>query len=146
MHELIYTSAATEKMSEGGLISLLEQSWLNNERLDITGLLVYHNREFIQILEGQEERVAELFDKISLDGRHTSVRVCWQNEIEQRNFLNWSMAFVHTDHIDAERLVDAAAVLNETVPLRDVLTEDGGNTGKKLMLSLAKQVLRDEAD
>ena len=51
--QLIYVSLATRPMTPGDLVELLTQSRDKNARLGITGLLVYHNREFMQLLEGE---------------------------------------------------------------------------------------------
>ena len=60
----------------------------------ITGFLLYHRGEFVQLLEGERDTVRQVyFDYIVRDPRHTNVNLCWDCEIGQGSFRDWSMAF-----------------------------------------------------
>lgn len=93
LFELLYTSIAPAGLSDTELLSILEKARAKNQALDITGMLVYHNREIMQILEGEELKVRGLFQTIFQDERHTSVEVFYQGNIDHRAFSEWSMAF-----------------------------------------------------
>ena len=103
-HELIYNSLAVRAMSSNDLLALLEQSRDKNKRLGITGFLVYHHGEFIQILEGGKKEVLDLYDTITQDERHTEVNLIWEGPIAERGFSDWSMAFANTNLLDLSRL------------------------------------------
>ncbi len=90
---LIYRSVADPSFKTGDIQKMLEKSRLNNEKLGITGCLLYHNGEFIQYLEGKQIRVLELFDKIKKDKRHSQVELISYSERESREFDNWEMAY-----------------------------------------------------
>ena len=60
---LVYTSISNQKMSDDNLKDLLKKSRLKNEMLNITGMLLYLDPFFIQILEG-EEAIVNLISKI----------------------------------------------------------------------------------
>jgi hypothetical protein len=47
----------------------------------------------MQIIEGEEEHVLELFIKISMDKRHKDIYKIMSGPINKRNFDNWSMGF-----------------------------------------------------
>lgn len=94
LHELIYVSAATKEMAAEDLNSLLDQSREMNVRLGITGLLVYHHREFMQLLEGNKADIFSLYEAICLDERNQQNHLLWSGPIEQRSFADWSMAFL----------------------------------------------------
>jgi hypothetical protein len=104
MIQLIYASYATQSMTSAELNELQLQSQTNNERKGITGLLLYKAGAFIQILEGEEESVVTLFNKISRDTRHTNVRKLVQQRIEKREFSRWSMGFGNLDTLDLPQL------------------------------------------
>lgn len=94
---LVYVSLATHDMTDEELQSLLKVAREVNARLDITGMLLYRDGYFIQALEGDEEAVDKLFDKISRDPRHKSVLVVTKAPIQKRAFEQWSMGFNKVD-------------------------------------------------
>ena len=93
LHCLVYTSVANQKLSDKHLKSLLAKCRQNNERRNITGILLYLDPFFIQILEGDKAVVEALFDTIKSDARHQKVRIIYQKPIEVRSFPNWTMGF-----------------------------------------------------
>jgi hypothetical protein len=94
LYELIYVSLATREMSRADLTELLDQSRRKNARLNITGLLVYHQKEFMQLLEGNKDDIFSLYDTICQDERNTQNHLLWDGPIQQRSFADWSMAFL----------------------------------------------------
>ena len=75
---LDYKSVANQKMSDGNLKDLLKKSRLKNERKNISGILHYLDPFFIQILEGEEAIVTELFNFIKQDLRHHNVKLIYK--------------------------------------------------------------------
>ena len=102
LHELVYVSAATREMSASDLTELLDQSREKNSRLHITGLLVYHRREFMQLLEGQKEDIFSLYETICGDDRNQQNRLMWDGPVAQRSFEDWSMAFLIPSELSLE--------------------------------------------
>lgn len=97
MIQLVYISAAAVPFDEASLDALLDVSRRNNEAADITGLLVFHEGSFLQVLEGEPEAVMPLFDKIGADRRHAKVTKLLARTIERREFGDWRMGFVRND-------------------------------------------------
>ena len=54
LHCLIYTSVATQKMTDDYLKSILEKSRPKNIALSVTGMLLYLDPFFVQVLEGEK--------------------------------------------------------------------------------------------
>lgn len=75
---------------------LLDTSRARNERLGITGALLFNENRFVQILEGDEEPVLEVLDDIKRDTRHTDIDVLPSRLVAQRTFAQWTMAFIGT--------------------------------------------------
>jgi len=50
--QLIYVSAATNRFNPAELRELLRLARLKNQQLDVTGMLLYHEGSFLQVLEG----------------------------------------------------------------------------------------------
>lgn len=97
---LVYVSSATRRMSHDELVALLHNIRANNERLGVTGLLLYHDGSFMQMLEGEKQTVLDLYEKIQEDERHSTVLLMLSDDIEQRNFDDWSMGFFNMDKVD----------------------------------------------
>jgi len=93
MYYLIYLSAGVSWFSEQELKEILAISNINNSRDGITGLLLYSEGNFIQLLEGEENKVNETFIRISNDQRHKGITPIASGNIEQRNFPEWAMGY-----------------------------------------------------
>lgn len=93
MHHLIYMSTAAQTMTDENLAQLLETARTQNARNNITGALVYGSDRFMQIIEGEEVVLADLYARLLADPRHTGVVKLADKEIMQRSFIGWSMAF-----------------------------------------------------
>lgn len=106
MHELLYCSYADSKIGKEEILSILETSRKNNEKLGITGILLYwqKTREFIQVLEGEEKAIFSLFEIIKKDPRHSHVKLIYDGPIQERSFNKWSMAFQNFEEIDKSKL------------------------------------------
>lgn len=92
--QLVYASAANVHFDAQQLETLLERARANNESLGVTGMLLYKDETFFQVLEGEPRLVHSLYDKIELDSRHSNVLLLVQREITERNFGEWSMGFL----------------------------------------------------
>ena len=80
-------------MSDAALDDILEKARQNNERLDITGMLLYSEGAFFQVLEGERETVWDLYETIGQDPRHYGLILMFKRQISKRDFPNWSMGF-----------------------------------------------------
>ena len=91
-------------MRDQDLAELLVQARANNERRAITGMLLYKDGRFIQILEGHEEQVQTSFERIRKDERHRDVDLLWLRYAQYRDFPDWTMGFLNADEVDPETL------------------------------------------
>lgn len=112
MYYLIYSSKAAPGLTEDDLHHIITASQRNNESNDLTGLLVFHNGSFIQMLEGDEDAVQETFDRIVEDERHTAVYKLFSGQTDSRHFPDWKMAMRVVDenefnHISAYEPLEA---------------------------------------
>lgn len=136
LYEIIYTSLATRDLPPEELAQLLERARVHNASLGVTGMMIYHRREFMQLLEGEREVVQSLYDRIASDPRHQQLRKIWDGPIRERGFADWRMAFVAPDALD----------LGGRPGYQDLLGHGLGHspddsTGKKLLLSLRDDFL-----
>lgn len=113
---LIYFSKSSGLLSEESLQQILRESREWNVEHGITGMLVYvegkfltgdqNNAEtilegrFIQVLEGNEADVQEIYEKIRADRRHTGLVVLKKGIMSDRSFTDWAMGFKQINHPD----------------------------------------------
>ena len=90
---LIYASTATEGVGMNEFKGILKQSQINNTTRDLTGVLAFNSKIFLQGLEGSREQVNELYSRLLRDTRHHTVAVLEFAEIEEREWSQWSMGF-----------------------------------------------------
>lgn len=93
MFSLVYVSSAIKPFTQPQLLQLLAQSRADNERCNVTGMLLYKNGNFMQVLEGEESDVRGVHKKISTDMRHRGLLVLLQRHQQARDFAAWSMGF-----------------------------------------------------
>ncbi len=90
MH-LIYSSAATQAFSNEALAELLARARHKNATLGVTGMLLYVDGSFLQVLEGEADAVDTVFRTIAADPRHTQLVTIIREPIPRRGFSDWSM-------------------------------------------------------
>ena len=139
MYELMYYSMASRLLTQPELTEILEKARKKNQRLGVTGMLVYNNHEFLQILEGEKRVVKQLYEIIASDPRHRSVEIFYEGHIYNRAFAQWSMAFKTIGESDLKVLdPEDEPYLRGNSSRR--LTTGNMNLGKKLFLKLREQL------
>ncbi len=93
MFELVYTSIAKKDINKQDITDLLQEAQSFNKEHGITGCLLFHGNEFLQILEGEKDTVKKLYAKIANDKRHKHVTLIIEKEEKERVFADWSMAY-----------------------------------------------------
>ena len=113
MLSLVYVSSATQLFSEEDLKALLEQSREKNARLGVTGMLLYKDGNFMQVLEGADDAVTRLYSTIQNDPRHHGVLELVRQQIEAREFASWSMGFKNLRDANLQQTPGYSTFLNE---------------------------------
>ncbi|MFO8147405.1 MAG: BLUF domain-containing protein [Gillisia sp.] len=72
-HSISYFSTAKSDLSTEHLANLLESTATRNNTLDISGILLCSEGNFFQLLEGEKEKVNDLFSIIKKDSRHNNL-------------------------------------------------------------------------
>ena len=136
LFQLGYVSTASRVMRRRDLIEILTEARRLNARDAITGLLLFHGRHFLQVLEGEEARVRATFGRIREDRRHHDISVLFEHPVESREYPDWSMGFQALDGTEWIEFPDVAA---RTKGLREI-AEDHGRATQLLMLIRRKGV------
>ena len=88
---LTYLSKPTKPFTDADFDDIESKSVKANNERDVTGLLVVNEDRILQILEGREEAVRELYNKIEADSRHTVLKLVCAVEDEVRLLMTWNM-------------------------------------------------------
>ncbi len=98
--QLIYLSSLSDIKLEAGIAKILQSSIRHNKVNGITGMLLYANGNFLQVLEGETESVVETFSRICADPRHYDIVELIREPVRERHFSQWSMGFQHLSEAD----------------------------------------------
>ena len=93
MRQLLYVSNTAQEIGLSDLDNVLTASRRNNAMMGITGLLLFIDGGFLQILEGEERAVRELYTRVATDPRHANTHLMLDREVPVRAFPEWSMGF-----------------------------------------------------
>jgi len=122
--QVIYVSTARGELGEEELARILAVARERNARLGVTGILLYSDKTFFQVLEGEAAVVDELMLRIAGDDRHTDIVTIIREPIARRSFADWTMGFAALAPGDLGELVgssdffDAATCLDRIGPGR----------------------------
>ena len=114
MRRLLYISTARRPLERTELEDILRTSRRNNAGIGVTGLLVVGGRRFLQLLEGSDDAVAGIFERIRQDERHFAVVTLSDRIVESRLTPNWAMGFQHA-RAPSEDAIDLSAIVADLV-------------------------------
>ena len=92
-HRLIYSSKAAENVTDADFRMIAMFSSMANQRAKISGLLLHCNGHIMQVLEGPQKAVQDLYEKIKSDKRHVNVELLMDKTVDEPIFSEWSMGF-----------------------------------------------------
>lgn len=121
---LLYVSRSTGPQTTTVTGSILETALRNNPTLGVTGVLCQGQGYFLQVLEGERDKVNRLYASILADDRHHDVQLLLLEDITQRRFGQWSMAHV------------SLAALEPMVGLRQPALDPYNAPGESIMQQL----------
>lgn len=96
---LVYASRAVVGFDTAALDALLEQARAANGPSGVTGLLLFRDHRFLQLLEGPDEAVREKMQHIREDPRHDHVTVLLEERVTTRQFPDWTMGYAADDAV-----------------------------------------------
>ena len=93
---MIYVSTRVQGL-DLDLNELSQVAHSNNKKSNLSGMLAFDRKYFVQAIEGERKIVCKLLGKLFADPRHTDVVLLDFCPIERRDFGQWSMQFVPLD-------------------------------------------------
>lgn len=100
-------------MHENQLFDILHNSRQHNAALNISGVLLYSEGTFIQVLEGRDGVIDALYSRIQADQRHKNVMKLIDEPITEKSFAQWLMGFAVTDVEKTDKLVGYLRSISE---------------------------------
>ncbi len=104
LYKIMYISSATQNMSLNELETMMVKCRKKNAFFDITGYMVYHEGNIIQLLEGSRTSVEYIYNTIKLDSRHHDIFELCTAQIERRAFADWQMGFKIIDRQQIQKV------------------------------------------
>ena len=93
LRTICYVSNAAPSLDEKGLSDLYDEAIQKNSEKGITGILLYSDGNFMQIMEGEPSPLNKLYQNIENDHRHHHLIKLIDRDIDQRIFENYSNGF-----------------------------------------------------
>ncbi|MCA9313231.1 BLUF domain-containing protein, partial [Candidatus Saccharibacteria bacterium] len=93
-----YISNSVDLWNKNQLDTLFLFAKTQNVFQNITGLLLYNEGTFLQVLEGEKDMVDSLLSKIKLDKRHNQLTVMMDRSIKHRLFKNFQTGLVSSNN------------------------------------------------
>jgi hypothetical protein len=133
---LVYLSSADTLFSPAELHDLLTHIRAKNARLGITGVLLYKDGNFMQLLEGEPDVVRALYTTIQRDPRHHGVLILLQGPLAERQYPDWSMGFRDVNAAEVQSMPSYSEFLN--TPLTGEEFASNPSRCQKLLLTFKK--------
>jgi hypothetical protein len=113
MKNIVYVSTAVKLMHQNQLLDILHNSRQHNAALNISGVLLYSEGTFIQVLEGRDSVIDALYSRIEADQRHKNITKLIDEPITEKSFAQWLMGFAVTDNAKTDKLLGYLRSINE---------------------------------
>lgn len=128
---IIYVSRAEEGVGKDDIINILKIARDNNEKLGITGMLLFDGSGFFQVLEGEKTVLENLFKKLANDKRHSQVIKLIEEEIPERAFQEWTMGYSEIN----KKEMNATEGMNDFFQGKECLVDLDQGRAKKLLVA-----------
>lgn len=97
MYRIGFCSTACFRPYDLDILDIIKQGRKKNLELELGGLLYYDGTRFLHILEGQKNRVLEVFNSIQNDRRHHSIINFDPSEFGIQNLYAVGLSVAKTD-------------------------------------------------
>jgi len=143
-YQLVYSSVPTKRMMKSHLYMILRQSRINNKLDNVTGLLVFVDGMFLQVLEGEEDTVKTIFERIKNDKRHQNIAILFEGNVKERAFPKWEMAYASP----SAKEIAAWSGLHNTTTIQDTLLTIAAQPDlvPKIFVELLESIEKTEQD
>lgn len=100
LNRMIYISTAVGPITTTVTGTILRSAQAYNAANGITGVLCQGRGVYLQVLEGEKNRIESLYERIVLDKRHNNLALRQQQDVNRRRYGSWAMAHVDMSHLE----------------------------------------------
>jgi len=113
--QLVYISRITSTgLSSPSTLNDISETAVERNQIDnVTGILCYGNGYFLQCVEGSEQALTNLKNRLLVDDRHKELKILDFSEITKRRFASWSLR-----SITLERWMTKEPELKKLMPFK----------------------------
>lgn len=128
---ILYQSKRNPICTDEEITKILHACERNNSHQDITGMLIYSDDSFMQILEGDYKKINDLYQKIKKDPRHSQIISISLGMLKKRFFPSWAMA--HKE-VGNEHLTIISTMANEEKDkYNDLLSQEASGENSRAL-------------
>ena len=106
-HAIAYLSNAKPDLSEEEIANILKKAREYNNAHGITGLLLYRDGNFFELIEGEKTKIKELYATIKEDSRHQNIIHFLERAADQEPYDGF-----YSDHVTNEAKYDSEKLKN----------------------------------
>lgn len=136
---LVYVSSAVWLLTEADLEAILSAAIVNNELYGVTGVLLYSDGTFFQYIEGVDEDIAYIYNRIKHSKQHQGIIELLHKQIQQRLFPDWYMGFFKPLKSEILNIIDQHWW---DLPSSEILVTEQSSEGLKLLETFCKNQQR----
>lgn len=96
-YAISYVSSADPDLPEKDVKYLLKKATEYNNSQNITGLLLYSESNFFQLLEGEKDKIVKLYSQIEKDPRHTNIIKFIEKPVSRPAYDGYICGFLKED-------------------------------------------------
>lgn len=93
-YAISYVSTANKDLIDLEVSNIMEGTMKFNRNHDITGILLYNEKNFFQLLEGEKQTVLDLYKIISEDSRHHDIIKFLEKPVFNPSFDGYLTEFI----------------------------------------------------
>lgn len=141
MIRLIYRSVARTEFTPHDLGEITAQARVRNGGEGISGMLLYHDRQILQILEGKADMVDACFNRLKYDPRHHKVSIICRKPAKTPGFTKWYLGCADLSSLPLTARLDALTFAQIEARLGAVAQIEDVREGKQAMVDTLSEFL-----
>ena len=92
-YSIAYISRANENLDNDEIKELLDYAATKNNVVGVKGMILFKDGNFLQVLEGEENQIVNLYEKIQSDERHTDLHEVFNEKSPFALFEDYNSKF-----------------------------------------------------
>ena len=93
-YAICYLSTEIKNLDQSEVVQILYDTETRNNNFGVNGLLVYSEGNFFEVIEGEKEKIIELYNLILKDSRHTNIILLFQKDVNKSLFKDNEAIFL----------------------------------------------------